>query len=217
MENHAGRGVMKSIFLFRSVAYSSVTLVCGMALLACSTADSVGDGTAEQGSVAASTTQTGQSDVQASDAQPSDAQESTLPIDSVSDGTEVSSAPDDTGPTPPVDTAAGTELDILTEIDTDAPTLDSEESPDVCEPTCAGVDCGDDGCGGVCGFCPADLPVCTDGVCTDGSCIPDCIQRSLDGCIRRSDGTIGTTSRISTVDKHQPCNGARQTFQITSY
>ena len=45
---------MKPVFLFRSVAYSSVVVVCSMALLACSTVDSVGDGTAEQGSVAAS-------------------------------------------------------------------------------------------------------------------------------------------------------------------
>ena len=37
--------------------------------------------------------------------------------------------------------------------------------PDICEPACAGKECGDDGCGGNCGPCPAAAPICEANVC----------------------------------------------------
>jgi len=49
-----------------------------------------------------------------------------------------------------------------------------------CIPFCTGKDCGVDGCGGVCGFCP-DGYDCDDGQC---ACIPDCAEKECgpDGC-----------------------------------
>lgn len=44
-----------------------------------------------------------------------------------------------------------------------------------CLPNCDGKECGDDGCGGSCGTCPMDSPICDEGFCTD-ECIPDCVQ-----------------------------------------
>ncbi len=39
-----------------------------------------------------------------------------------------------------------------------------------CAPRCDGRVCGDDGCGGVCGQCPADAD------CVDGACAPRCLE-----------------------------------------
>ena len=36
------------------------------------------------------------------------------------------------------------------------------KAPTACVPACEGRECGDDGCGGVCGTCPAAAPVCND-------------------------------------------------------
>jgi hypothetical protein len=45
----------------------------------------------------------------------------------------------------------------------------------VCVPSCAGRECGDDGCGGSCGSCPIAAPKCgDDGKCTFADCVPDC-------------------------------------------
>ena len=50
----------------------------------------------------------------------------------------------------------------------------------VCEPECAGKQCGDDGCGGSCGDCTGDQ-TCEAGVCTDP--VPDpCQGYSFQGC-----------------------------------
>lgn len=54
-----------------------------------------------------------------------------------------------------------------------------------CTPSCgAGVECGDDGCGGSCGRCwdPAK-PMCIDGQCVD-QCVPQCLgyECGPDGC-----------------------------------
>jgi hypothetical protein len=56
-----------------------------------------------------------------------------------------------------------------------------------CTPTCAGKECGDDGCEGTCGTCPAGES-CDNGVC-DGTCQPDCADKECgpDGC----DGECG--------------------------
>ena len=49
--------------------------------------------------------------------------------------------------------------------------------------SCALNDCGADGCGGVCGTCPADWS-CQDGLCVAGPCDPDCEGKVCgpDGC-----------------------------------
>ncbi len=57
-------------------------------------------------------------------------------------------------------------------------------SPDErCEPQCGGRECGDDGCGGECGSCPAAAPECVEGLCTI-PCEPSCGDRECgdDGC-----------------------------------
>lgn len=59
-----------------------------------------------------------------------------------------------------------------------------------CTPDCTGKQCGSDGCGGSCGTCSGDTPVCgADQQCTD-TCVPQCEGRSCgdDGC----GGTCGT-------------------------
>ena len=61
--------------------------------------------------------------------------------------------------------------------------------PDVCVPACAGKQCGDDGCGGSCGNCPADQS-CQDGACKPGPCVSQCAGKQCgdDGC----GGSCGT-------------------------
>jgi hypothetical protein len=61
------------------------------------------------------------------------------------------------GSTPGEDTAVP--LDTIAEVSSDTP----------CLPDCEGRECGDDGCGGVCGTCTGDKS-CTD----DGICAPEC-------------------------------------------
>ena len=60
---------------------------------------------------------------------------------------------------------------------------------DCCDPTaaCAGKECGDDGCGGVCGACPAENYSCDTGACV---CQPECDGKECgaDGC----DSVCGT-------------------------
>ncbi len=50
-----------------------------------------------------------------------------------------------------------------------------------CVPACDGLACGDDGCGGLCGTCPADR-FCVAGACV--TCQPNCLSRQCgdDGC-----------------------------------
>ena len=72
-------------------------------------------------------------------------------------------------------------------IATDAPIgFDAGVRPDAgCAPSCVGIECGDDGCGGSCG-------TCTTGACVGGtcSCTPSCSGRTCgdDGC----GGSCGT-------------------------
>ena len=47
--------------------------------------------------------------------------------------------------------------------------------PDICIPDCIGKICGDDGCGGTCGKCPAEY-MCSE----DGQCVADC-ELACDG------------------------------------
>jgi hypothetical protein len=55
----------------------------------------------------------------------------------------------------------------------------------VCRASCEDSECGDDGCGGICGTCPDDRPYCMDGQCvTKEDCEGDCSGKQCgdDGC-----------------------------------
>jgi len=45
-----------------------------------------------------------------------------------------------------------------------------------CQPSCDGAQCGPDGCGGICGVCPANHE-CVDGIC-EPVCLPDCVSEN---------------------------------------
>jgi hypothetical protein len=52
-----------------------------------------------------------------------------------------------------------------------------------CDPSCDGKACGDDGCGGQCGYCSdPNAPLCLDGACS--ACVPGCDGKECgdDGC-----------------------------------
>ena len=46
----------------------------------------------------------------------------------------------------------------------------SQSDSEDCVPSCEGIACGDDGCGGSCGSCVEDDNPCTDAVCVEGAC-----------------------------------------------
>lgn len=61
---------------------------------------------------------------------------------------------------------------------------DVEGDYQTCIPQCEAKECGDDGCGGTCGTCPAAAPICTDiGLCV-ATCAPACDGKECgpDGC-----------------------------------
>lgn len=66
------------------------------------------------------------------------------------------------------------------------------DKPDAgpCVPSCAGVECGDNGCGGSCGSCPAAAPVCESGKCSV-DCAKHCEKREcgIEATCWRSCGT----------------------------
>ncbi len=59
-----------------------------------------------------------------------------------------------------------------------------------CVPSCGGKQCGDDGCGGSCGTCPAGYVCNASGLCEMATCTPDCAGKQCgdDGC----GGSCGT-------------------------
>ena len=57
------------------------------------------------------------------------------------------------------------------EDDTSGPT--PREIP-ACEPVCEDVECGADGCGGTCGTCSDEFPLCDAGLCISANCDPAC-------------------------------------------
>ncbi|MEC9072814.1 MAG: IPT/TIG domain-containing protein, partial [Myxococcota bacterium] len=65
-----------------------------------------------------------------------------------------------------------------------------------CTASCAGKECGDDGCGGSCGGCDIGL-VCSGGQCVDGGCTPACASKECgdDGC----GGVCGTCPQAAPV------------------
>ena len=64
-----------------------------------------------------------------------------------------------------------------------SPGAGQRPAPAPCQPSCTGVECGDDGCGGSCGSCPEAAPFCSGGLCAT-SCVPQCSGRECgdDGC-----------------------------------
>ena len=50
-----------------------------------------------------------------------------------------------------------------------------------CTPDCTGKECGADGCGDFCGFCPVAAPVCNDAGKCVADCTPDCTGRECGG------------------------------------
>lgn len=75
------------------------------------------------------------------------------------------------------DDQTGTDLD-----DSVVPT-DTKPTDESCVPQCQGRECGDDGCGGSCGTCPAAAPQCKEGICSV-VCTPSCDGKECgdDGC-----------------------------------
>jgi hypothetical protein len=68
------------------------------------------------------------------------------------------------------------------------PVKDAGSSADLvadagCLPSCADKQCGDDGCGGICGSCAEESPFCNDGTCSS-DCTPVCFGKECgdDGC-----------------------------------
>jgi hypothetical protein len=56
-----------------------------------------------------------------------------------------------------------------------------------CKPNCDGRNCGEDGCGGVCGECVSETPFCEEGVCS-ADCVSDagCTEPGLSSCLDES-------------------------------
>lgn len=66
------------------------------------------------------------------------------------------------------------------------PTDDGVSSPDACTPNCTNKDCGDDGCGGICGICSAGNE------CNNlNLCVPEC-EEQCTGKFCGPDGCGGT-------------------------
>ena len=63
-------------------------------------------------------------------------------------------------------------------------TCDTDTGACVCIPTCAGKQCGLDGCGGDCGACAQGGTCTSQGLCTSVGCEPDCWGKECgaDGC-----------------------------------
>ena len=92
----------------------------------------------------------------------------------------------DTTLAPEQDSASSEDASPETGPDSDAQAPIEDIAPPQCEPDCAGLNCGDDGCGGSCGQCSGQ-DLCVAGVCT---CQPDCAGSNCgdDGC----GGSCGT-------------------------
>ena len=71
---------------------------------------------------------------------------------------------------------------------------------EICLNQCLDKECGDDGCGGSCGECPDDAPLCQAGKCLAG-CAPACEDKECggDGC----GGSCGTCGRLTTCNDGQ--------------
>ncbi|MFH1529430.1 MAG: hypothetical protein ABIK09_01710 [Pseudomonadota bacterium] len=72
---------------------------------------------------------------------------------------------------PPEDTVIPPEDTVIPPEDTVIPPEDTPPADTPCVPACEDLDCGDDGCGGVCGTCDGSQDLCVDGLCV---CQPAC-------------------------------------------
>lgn len=73
-----------------------------------------------------------------------------------------------------------------------------------CEPSCAGVECGGDGCGGFCGECPEGSS------CTAGWCLTDC----LPSCAEKQCGGDGCGGSCGACDAGWECSSQSICFAI---
>ncbi len=113
-----------------------------------------------------------------------------------------------------VDTAEPVDVPAAPDVPTEAP--DATEVPDmgmdpdvaavedvpdvpVCVPACEGKNCGQDGCGGVCGYCNADFPECVEGVCQ-----PYCPTCQQHGTVLAPEGTIPIRGALVWATKTPP-------------
>lgn len=93
----------------------------------------------------------------------------------------------DSGGSDPRPEASGDEVFADgTPAEEEAPAGDDGEAEvpegEACVPQCEGRECGDDGCGGICGYCPYGF-LCKVGLCVE-YCVPDCTGKACgdDGC-----------------------------------
>lgn len=78
---------------------------------------------------------------------------------------ESGTAPDDAAPVADA-TAAIADVATPAPIPKDVPAVEPDPDPGPCVPDCDGRECGNDGCKGKCGTCPASVPFCTpEGLC----------------------------------------------------
>ncbi len=105
----------------------------------------------------------------------------------------------------PTDLPGDLPLDLPTDLPEDLPTDLPEEVEtdlvldvpvDICQPDCAGVECGADGCGGVCGVCAANSQ------CVDGACVPICVAN----CSGKDCGSDGCGGSCGTCPGGTSCN-----------
>jgi Sulfatase-modifying factor enzyme 1 len=84
-----------------------------------------------------------------------------------------------------------------------AESVDVQEDTGGCVTDCSPSECGDDGCGGSCGECPAGT-VCDSGICKD--CVPDCdgLECDDDGC----GGTCAPGCGGSETCQNGQCSGS---------
>ena len=85
----------------------------------------------------------------------------------------------------------------------DADVVSEPDSPGACVPDCADRECGDDGCGGLCGSCPAGQQCVGGGACVPDACQPRCAGRQCgdDGC----GGSCGACSGGALCDAAGAC------------
>lgn len=97
-----------------------------------------------------------------------------------------------------------------------------KKRPARCQPRCAGKACGPDGCGGVCGACPAVGQVCTaEGlcVCTATSAGPDvcggvCRERCDVRSLRKPDCGCCVANGQAEEDSNKCCSTSQNAFTL---
>ena len=116
----------------------------------------------------------------AADVSPTDAGDGVAPAEDVmadADDEPIDGIATDSGDT-------GTAADINGDAGLDAgDEVDAADTTPVCVPQCTDMECGDDGCGGICGKCPAAAPDCVGGTCLP-ACTATCDGKTCgdDGC-----------------------------------